>query len=373
MRIEAAKGIASIGTGASLDPLTQALSDNDPEVQMRATDGLVNFYLPGFLKTGITGSMKRAGNAIKSHFAGDDNNPMIPAYVEVRPEVIQALGKLVTGGSSMDARSNAARALGILRGRAALPDLTSALHAKDSNVIYESLIAIQEINDPSAAPPAVFLLHDLIDKVQIAALDTQGLLRNRAALPEIRDVYAHPRNKKVEVAALNAIAQMPEAADRDLFGRCLSDKDDEIRAAAAEGLGRLQDPANRQTVQSAFNQEPKPRPRMALAFADVMLGNRDMSDFAPLRYLVNQLNSAAWRGVTLAYLTELARQQEVRAAIYLTLQDADPEEKTGLAQVLSVSGDPASIPYLDTLSRDQDPDVARAGLDAFRSLKARFP
>jgi len=373
VRVEAAKSIAGIGTTACLDPLTQALSDNDPEVQMRATDGLVNFYLPGYLQTGITGSVKRAGGAIKSRFTGDDNDQMVPAFVEVRPEVIQALGRVASGGSSMDSRANAARALGILRGRAALPDLISALRTKNSNVIYESLIALQKINDPSAAPQAAFLLHDLIEKVQIAALDTQGLLRNRSALPDLRDVYAHARNKKVRVTALNAIAQMPEAQDRDLLGRCLSDKETGIRAAAAEGLGRLQDPANRQTVQNAFDQEEKPEPRMALAFADVMLGNRDMSEFAPLRYLVNQLNSAAWRGVTLAYLTELARQLEVRAVLYPALKDANAVEKTGLAQVLGTSGDAATIPYLDTLSHDQDSDVARAGLDALRSLRTRFP
>jgi HEAT repeat protein len=50
VRIEAVKSIVEIGTQASLDPLIQATRDNDAEVQIRATDGLVNFYLPGYVR-----------------------------------------------------------------------------------------------------------------------------------------------------------------------------------------------------------------------------------------------------------------------------------------------------------------------------------
>src|ERR1700682_6065127 len=48
-RIEAVKAITEIGTQGSLAPLVQATADNDPEVQIHGTDGLVNFYLPGYV------------------------------------------------------------------------------------------------------------------------------------------------------------------------------------------------------------------------------------------------------------------------------------------------------------------------------------
>src|ERR1035437_9166268 len=44
VRIEAVRQITEIGTAGSLDALILASRDNDPEVQIRATDGLVNFY-----------------------------------------------------------------------------------------------------------------------------------------------------------------------------------------------------------------------------------------------------------------------------------------------------------------------------------------
>ena len=65
VRLEAVKQIGEIGTVRSLDPLIAATHDTDAEIQIRATDGLVNFYLPGYLKTGFGGSIRRVGTDIK--------------------------------------------------------------------------------------------------------------------------------------------------------------------------------------------------------------------------------------------------------------------------------------------------------------------
>ncbi len=252
VRIEAVKAIDDIGGPRSVDPLIQATRDNDPEVQIRATDGLVNFYSPGYIKTGLSGSIRRVGNAIKGRWT-DTNDLVIDPYVQVRPDVILALGTLASGGASMEARANAARALGILRGRAALDDLIQALHSKDDLVIYESLIAIQKIHDPSAAPRIAFLLRDLNDKVQIAALETTGLLGNKQAIPQVRDAVDHARNEKIRRAALSALAMLPDESNRKIYSAYLSDKDDALRAAAAEGLARLKNASDLPAINRMFD------------------------------------------------------------------------------------------------------------------------
>src|SRR6266536_2408047 len=104
IRIEAVKAITEVGTPGSLPPLIQASADNDAEVQIRATDGLVNFYLPGYVKNGLGASLKRDGPSIKGKFT-DTNDQVIDPYVVVRPEVIAALGALARGGGSMDVRA----------------------------------------------------------------------------------------------------------------------------------------------------------------------------------------------------------------------------------------------------------------------------
>jgi HEAT repeat protein len=372
VRIEVVKGIVDIGTQASLAALIQATRDGDPEIQIRASDGLVNFYLPGYVRTGLSASVRRIGSALMAKFT-DTTDQVIDPYVEVRPEVVAALGKLAASGAAAESRANAARACGILRGRAALGDLYEALHSKDSQIIYESLTAIRKIGDPSAAPHIAFLLRDLDEKVEAAALETTGLLRNREALPDLRRVLANPASNKIRRAALTAIAMIPDETSRPDYIRYLSDKDEGMRAAAAEGLARLKNPADLPALEKAFNDERKMPPRLSLAFALVMVGKSETSEFSPLRYLLNSLNSAAWRGVARAFLIELARDPAIRRPIQDAAGSATKAEKIELAQILGASGGRDTLACLEALSHDPDTEVAAAGINALRTLKARLP
>jgi len=372
VRVEAIKALIQIGGPKTLDGLVRAASDNDPEVQIRTTDGLVNVYLPGFVKTGLSGTLSRAGNSVKGKFT-DTNDQVIDPFVQVRPDVIAALGKLARGGASLDARANAARAVGVLRGQAAIPDLIEALRSKDDKLMYESLVAIQKIRDPAAAPRISFLLGDLQEKIQIQALETTGLLRNREAAPQVRDALEHARTVKVRRAALEALAMIADPPDHAIFIQNLHDKDDLVRAAAEEGLGRLKNPEDRTALNQAFNEEHGMNPRLSAAFALVELGELKTDPYGPLQYLLNSVNQRAWRGVADAFLIELAREQPIRQAIYAMLGMATKDEKIQLGIVLARSGDRDSIPSLDALSKDPDPDVAAEGIRSLRILRARLP
>lgn len=374
VRREAVKAIVDIGTESSLDPLVKAAHDNDPEIQIRATDGLVNFYVPGYVKTGLTASLRRVGSSIKAKLT-DNNDLVVDPYIHARPEVIAALGRLASGGASVESRANAARAVGILRGRQALPDLEEAVRSKDSDVIYEALVAMEKIRDPSAGPSIQFLLHDLNEKVQLTAIEATGLLLNRAALNDLRDALDRSHSIKVKRAALTAMAQMPDPQLHGIYTTYLDNKDEGLREAAAEGLARLKNPADLPTIERAFSNENKTEPRLSAAFALVDLGKRGMGEFDPLRYLVNNLNSAAYRGVARAYLIELARDPQVRQALYPVLKAADTtkDEKTGLAEVFAASGGQDSVAPLQALSQDPDSDVSQAGLRAEKNLRARLP
>src|SRR5579863_8639139 len=277
VRREAVKAIVDIGTQRSLDPLVIACSDNDPEIQIRAVDGLVNFYLPGYIKTGMTASLRRVGSSIKSKFT-DTNDQVVDAYVQVRPEVGQAIGKVARGGASPETRANAARAAGILRAKEAVPDLEEALRSKDSDVIYECLIALQKIRDRSAGPSVAIRLHDLDEKVQVAAIETTGLLDDRDAINDLRSVLDRSKNMKVKRAALTAMAQMPDPQLHGVYTAYLENKDEGLREAAAEGLARLNDPGDNANLERLFAAETKTGPRLSLAFALVAIGKRSMGE-----------------------------------------------------------------------------------------------
>jgi HEAT repeat protein len=368
VRVEAVKQLTA---ARALDALIQATRDNDPDVQIEATDGIVDFYLPGYVQTGFGASIKRVGGSIKGRFT-DTNDQIIDPYVVARADAVAAVGALARGGGNMTCRANAARAVGILRGRAAIPDLLEALRTKDTDVLYESLVALQKIRDESAGPKIGFLLNDLNAKVQIAAIETTGLLRNREAAPDLTGVLKRTKDAKVRRAALTSLAMLADPSARPVFQQYLNDKDEKLRGAAAEGLARLRTPSDSAVIDEAWKAETKTSPRVSLAFALVMLGRTEISEFSPLQFLINTLNSSAYKGEAVPLLSEAARDAGTRKALYVPLAGGTKDEKIGLSRVLSVSGDKESIASLEKVSRDADPEVAQAGLRALKNLQARL-
>ncbi|HYP09747.1 MAG TPA: HEAT repeat domain-containing protein, partial [Bryobacteraceae bacterium] len=204
VRLEAVRSLVAIGTQHSLDPLVAATRDNDPEIQIRATDGLVNFYVPGYVQSGVA----RWSAAVRSRF-DRENRDVVDPWVNVRPEVVTAIAKLARGGGSMESRANAARAVGILRGKPALPELLEALQTKDTQVIYEVLIAFQKIGDLAAGTKAMTFVRDLEPRIQLAAIETVGLLRTREAMPDLRRVFDDTKSSvAARRAALVALAML---------------------------------------------------------------------------------------------------------------------------------------------------------------------
>ena len=271
-------------------------------------------------------------------------------------------------------RQRLRRALGILRGGAAIPDLVQALHSKDNQTMYEALIALQKIRDVSAGPRAAFLLHDLEEKIQLTAIETTGLLGNREALPDLRDVLDHTHSAKVRRAAVVSLAMLAVTPDHALFQKSLSDNDDAIRAAGAEGLGRLKDPADRAALDKAFNAEHKLNTRLSMAFALVSLGNLDMGEFGPFRYLINTLNQRSYRGSGSLVPDGISPGYDGSPKPLSLAPLARPKDEEDQAEsVLSRSGERDSLPYLETLQMDPDPEVAQESIRSLRALRARLP
>lgn len=373
VRVETVKAIVEIGSQYSLDPLVKALGDQDAEVQIRATDGLVNFYLPGYVRSGLSGTINRAGDAIRIKFKTDTDDRVLDAWIEVRPEIITALGKVVRSAPNMEVRANAARSLGILRGKLALDDLHAALRSKDTRLMYESLIALQKIRDPRSGDQIAFLFRDPEDRIASLAIETAGLVRAKSTFPEIQAVYKKAPSASVRRSALEAMAMLVDERARFDFVDAFQDKDEGIRAAAAEGLARLKDPNHIATLDRCFNDERKMPPRLACAFGLVAEGRVEMSPSSALTYLVNTLNSKAWKGVAEGYLVELARTKTVRTSLEKALPTTTREEKTSIARILSSSGDKDSITALQKLSQDSEPEVVDEALRALKNLRARLP
>lgn len=372
IRIEAVQAIVKIDTERSLDPLVQATHDKDEDVAIRATDGLVNFYLPGYVaKGGRTGSLTRGVRQMKAFFSSR-NDQIIESDVVIRPDVAQALSDLVATGPGFNARANAALAAGILRDEKAVPALVQSLHAKDDDLLFESLIALQKINDPAAGADIGFLAHDLDERIQTTALETIGLFRSTSAAPDVRSALKTARSKNVRRAALKALAMLGLQEDRPVFLQYAGDRDAELRSSALEGLGRIREPEDFPALQSSFDEgEADWRIHLAAAFGMVNEGKVDTSEFSPMAYLVENLGTKARSQTAAAYLKDLARRQDVRDSVTKMIPEMDKGQKVALCPVLGGVGTPDALATLNTLAKDIDSDVALAASKALRTARSR--
>lgn len=372
IRLEAVKAIVKLDTEASLPPLLTATHDNDEELQIRATDGIMNYYVPGYVaKGGLTGPLTRGVRQVKSFFSSR-NDQVIDSDVALRPDVAQGLADEVRGGAGTDARANAARAAGILRDDAAVPALVETLHAKDSQLIFESLVALQKIHDPAAGPALSSPAHDLDDRIQATALETIGVLHSLTLAPDVRSDLANARNMRIRRAALEALAMLAIPDDRPIFQKYAADQDPDLRASALEGLGRLREPEDTPSIEGAYDEKDADwKVHLAAAFALVDEGKLDTSDFSPLSYLVENLGVNPRAAPAAAYLTELARREDVRHALFPLVSQATKDQKIGLCSIFAASQSEDVIPALNSLAKDIDPDVAFAASRALRIAQSR--
>ena len=168
------------------------------------------------------------------------------------------------------------------------------------------------------------------------------------------------------------MALMPEAGDGKILEGYVGVKDERLRASAAEGLGRINKAELKPLIEKIWKEDDKMQPRLAAAFGLVLNGETATTDEAPLRYLVNTLNSVSYRDVAVAYLMEAALDQKVAKALFGPLEQGMKDEKIQLSRVLGASNEADAVPVLEKTSRESDAEVAQEGLRALRSLRARL-
>ncbi len=369
IRLAAVESIIESGGSRSAEMLRPSCRDGSGEVQRLAVAGIVNFYLPGYVKRGVRARLNKIGDKVMRN----DAEWLVDPWVRVREEDGDAILAALKDPKSDAAKLQAAQALGILRYKKALPDLFPLLKSKQDGLMLAALRAVESAGDKNAAQETVFLIRDLNEKIHLKVMAINGNFRNEGALPDLAEVFARGRSARSRAAALEAVALIASPASQGLLTQNLENRDAPLRAYAAEGLGRLGHAASREKIQQLFAAETSMRPRLGQAFALVALGDRSEGENQPLTYLFNTLNSIAWRGVASGYLEELSRHADIRSALRAKIAEATNDEKIGLAQILGRVGVQDDKAALDALANDRDPKVAQEGIRAAKALAARLP
>jgi HEAT repeat protein len=246
------------------------------------------------------------------------------------------------------------------------------LHSTNSDTITESLVALQKIGDREAGPSVSFLALDLDPNVQDLALQTIGILGSKQSAPQVRAALKSTNKEKIRRSALNTLAILGLSADRSSFLKYARSSDAVLRVSALEGLGRVRAPKDVPVLQDAYNEKnADPRVHLAAAFALVDEGNVSHSEFAPLTYLIENLNQPGRADAAKVYLIELCRREDVRKGVFAAIPHANKDQKIALCSVFATVHAQDAIPVLENLSHNMDPDISFAATKALQAVKAR--
>src|SRR5204863_7985072 len=127
----------------------------------------------------------------------------------VEPVVVGTLrARLVDSGRGI--RRTAIRGLGILRARAAVPDLLQVVREdRDDGLRFDGVRAIRKIDDRAIAPELVALLNINSNDVRHELMATLGSMRFRGAVPDLtRIVEQAPKTDTPRILALSALADI---------------------------------------------------------------------------------------------------------------------------------------------------------------------
>jgi HEAT repeat protein len=365
VRREVVLALAQIHQLQTLDALIKATQDRNEEICVLAVQSLVGYYTGTVPSPGFGGFVKKNWRRAKGHFSPDTTQ--IDPGVSVEPKVITALEATLKSTRSNRASREAAKGLGILVARAAVPDLVKAAHSSDETLSLEALNALSKIEDRSAGAQLVDLLDSPDKEIKQQAAVTIGILRTGQAALKLQSIYENDSDQKNREKAMEGLAYLGAPVSIPLFTKALWSDEKVIRTSAAEGLARAGDPKVLPELAKVVTTERDAEAKLAMEFAMTALGKLDF-----LSDLVNELPSRTRGDVAQPYLIELARTPGFLPKLHPYLQSPNAGVRKRLCTVLMFSGDQTSLDQLDRLSHDPDGDVAAEALRAKHGIRARL-
>jgi len=146
--IQFCTALGEIGDAAALEPLTEALRDENDSVRKYALEALGGLGDAGF---------DALVRALRDH--GLEERKEIPCLLQKRfpDRAFEPLAEVLRGDPAGSVRVWACRSLGWLGDKRALPLLVQAL--QDPRTRVAAVVALRDLKDPDAIEPLVQMLH----------------------------------------------------------------------------------------------------------------------------------------------------------------------------------------------------------------------
>jgi HEAT repeat protein len=361
-------------------PLAPLVADPRDEVQLEAIAAELNIFLAERIV-----SKKRVGFVVevRNVIAAEAVFSAGPSAVGPRPVPIDVLIALRGGARDDNPRVGleALYAFGVLAGEAGGSarrevlgasgrDVAALIGSSDPALRYAAVRVLgrlfakrpqDEPVEPSVGDAVITALNDSDRAVKGAAMQALGAMRYDRAVQALTDLFQYYARGDSAAATLDALARIANPVSAPLFTEQASSKSPTLRGIAIEGLARVGDASALGAIQAAVRAERNDGVVLAGAFASAMLDN------APLDRIAEALTRSKLRDQARQYLVELAPGRSAAFSRYLL--DPDARMRLDVIDALGLGGDSAALPVVEPLTKDPDPQLARAAERAIARLR----
>ncbi len=343
-------------------------SDPEKDIREKCLQGIINLYLPQ--ETGLSGTVNKVANFLNP-WSDEWADVVVEPGIKVDPGVIAAFRNRLQDGDD-GIRQKAARGLGILKGRDAIPVMLDSLKQdKSSAVRFEIVRSLRKIGDFSVAKDLMQYVDYSDFKIRNEAVYTVGRMRYREGAPELNRLYEKemalpPKliDKTYAAAVLDALAFIADPTSKEIFLKAKQSKDDTLRLHAVEGLARIGDPSMATDISRDRLHEKDAKMLTAQAFALCRMGRKEYLD-----EVVKALGSRKTNNEARQYLVELPPEE--RPDLYAQIKNKDVGVREGLAEVFGLIGDGKAVGPLQELAKDNRGQIAALANQALRRINAR--
>jgi HEAT repeat protein len=353
VRIEVVRALRELRDLSAIPALVTAMGDAEVKVREEVIGTLVELYA----------DRDRSGpiDRFLLVFSDEYDRASVPPFANVDPAVIKGLA-VTLRDQDKGIREEAAFAIGILDGRAAMRDLVVAVQDPEARVRGAGATAIGKVGTGEEGKALIPLLGDESSEVRNRALQALGVLKVKDAGPAVRELYEANRKKDFAIRILACLSRIGDPAQGDLFRQLLQDPDSDTRRLAIEGLGRISDSSLLPAFKKDYQRERSDDLRLAYSFALTLLGDHAFVDSLVLSLPSHTLGQRARN-----YLLEIG--PTLLPELYPYLNDPEAEIRANLCDIIAELGSAEAVSKLEPLLSDPSANVADRANRAVERLR----
>lgn len=393
VRKRAAEALAE-GDERAVYPLVKALGDDNPGVQDAAMRSLVS--IGGEVVAYMVMPLLRETTLIRNtaliilRELGEVSVPMLYALLkdkddDMRKFAIDLFGEInknvkphmivpMLKDPNANVRAAAAKTLGLIGYREAIPDIVNAL-ADEEWVCFSALEALGELNAKEAAKDIAGLLSNPSLAVRYAAIETLGRLGSEASVEDLKDYLpkAQEEEKNAVIKSLIQIGITPDMSDLSVhLIEMFKNGDWDDKEVALKGIVSLN---CREAASLIIDQAGSLDPSIPENEERIALLKNAIKSIDPEEELLKILDDpdSKYRGKSFAIelLGEIRSSKSINKLIGY-LGDERRDLRRASADALGEIGNSDTIEYLlETSKSDIDAHVRRSAIEALGNIRAQ--